>query len=144
MSVKPIPPGYHAVTPYLAVEGAAELIDFLKKVFAAEEKEKILVPGGAIAHAEVTIGDSRIMISDVNGDCGPRLGAFYLYLEDVDATYRRALDAGATSSLEPTDQFWGDRMATVKDRFGNEWQLATRVEEVSEEELQRRMAELFK
>ena len=144
MSVQPIPAGYHTITPYISVPGAAELLEFLKKVFAAEEKEKVLTPGNTIAHAEVVIGDSRLMLCDVMGECGPRTGAFYLYQENVDATYRRALEAGATSTLEPTNQFWGDRMATVKDRFGNEWQLATRVEEVAPEELQRRLAEMFK
>ena len=144
MSTNPIPAGYHTITPYISVTGAAELIDFLKTVFTAEEHEMICSPDGKILHAEVTIGDSRLMLCDVKGDCGPRTGALYLYLPDVDATYRRALEAGASSKLEPTDQFWGDRMATVVDRFGNEWQLATRVEEVTPEELQRRLAELLK
>jgi PhnB protein len=144
MSVKPIPAGYHSVTPYLAVRGAAELLDFLKIVFAAEEMERITAPDGSIGHAEVLVGDSRIMISEVMEKCEPRPASLYLYLEGVDSTYRRALEAGATSTQEPTNQFWGDRQATVKDRFGNEWHLATRVEEVSMEELQRRMAEIFK
>jgi PhnB protein len=144
MNHKPIPAGYHSITPFISVEGAADLIEFLKTVFAAEEDERIVMPDGAIGHAEVVIGDSRLMLCDVKGDCGPRPASLYLYLEDMDSAYRRALEAGATSTLEPTDQFWGDRQATVKDRFGNEWHLATRVEEVAPEELQRRMAELFK
>ncbi len=144
MSPHAIPAGYHSLTPYICVSGAAELINFLKSVFYAEEQEKIAVPNGKILHAEVTIGDSRLMICDPREENCLRNGAFYLYLADVDASYRRALEAGATSTMEPTDMFWGDRMATVKDRFGNEWQLAKRIEEVSPEELQRRLAEMFK
>lgn len=144
MNTNRIPTGYHTITPYISVPGAAELIDFLKTVFAAEERETITAPNGKILHAEVTIGDSRLMICDPKEDTCLRTGACYLYLADVDATYRRALEAGATSTMAPTDMFWGDRMATVKDRFGNEWQLATRVEEVAPEELQCRMAEMIK
>ena len=143
MSNNHIPAGYHTITPYVSVPGALELIDFLKTVFDAEEHEKIAAPNGKILHAEVTIGNSRLMICDPKEDTCLRTGAFYLYLADVDASYRRALEAGATSSMEPTDMFWGDRMATVKDSFGNEWQLATRFEEVAPEELQRRLAEMF-
>ena len=143
MSVKPIPEGYHTVTPYLLVAGAAELIEFLKTAFHACEKERIMTPDGAIGHAEVIIGNSVIMLADPKGECGPMPGAFYLYLEDMDAVYKRALEAGATSTMEPADQFWGDRLAAVKDRFGNIWNLATHVEDVSAEEMQRRMAARF-
>ena len=144
MSVRPISEGYHTVTPYLTVPGAAELIEFLKVAFNAREKERIMGPDGVIGHAEVIIGDSVIMLADPKGgDCGPMPGAFYLYVDAVDAVYNRALEAGATSTMAPADQFWGDRLAAVKDRFGNVWNLATHVEEVSAEELQRRMAARF-
>jgi len=144
MSVKPIPEGYHTVTPFLTIPGAVELIEFLKQVFNAREKERIMMPNGALAHAEVIIGDSVIMLGEpMGGECVPMPGAFYLYLEDMEAAYQRALAAGATSTMEPADQFWGDRLAAVKDRFGNVWNLATHVEDVSAEELKRRMAARF-
>lgn len=144
MSVKPIPEGYHTVTPYLTVTGAAELIEFLKMAFHAREKERIMMPNGSLAHAEVTIGDSIIMLGEpMGGDCVPMPGAFYLYVDDMDSVYRRALEAGATSTMAPADQFWGDRLAAVKDRFGNIWNLATHIEDVSTEEMQRRMAARF-
>ncbi|OQX20350.1 MAG: glyoxalase [Desulfobulbaceae bacterium A2] len=143
MSVQTIPAGYHTVTPYLTIAGAAELIEFLKQAFQAREKERFMRPDGCIGHAEVIIGDSVIMLGEPKGgECGPMPGALYLYVEDVDSMYQRALNAGASSDLAPTDQFWGDRTATVHDRFGNIWHLATRVEEVSHEELQRRLAAL--
>ncbi|OQX19849.1 MAG: glyoxalase [Desulfobulbaceae bacterium A2] len=140
MKVKAIPAGYHTVTPYLTVTGAADLIEFLKQAFTAREKERFTRPDGAIGHAEVIIGDSVIMLGEPKGECGPMGGALYLYVEDVDAVYQSALAAGASSGMAPADQFWGDRTATVNDRFGNIWHLATRVEDVSFEELQRRMA----
>lgn len=143
MSVKTIPEGYHSVTPFLTIPGAAELIDFLKTAFNAREKERISMPDGSLAHAEVWIGDSIIMLGEPMGGCESMPGAFYLYMDDMDAAYKRALEAGATSTMEPSDQFWGDRLAAVKDRFGNIWNLATHVEDVSAEEMQRRMAARF-
>lgn len=144
MSVKPIPEGYHTVTPFLTVRGAVELIEFLKMAFNAREKERIMMPNGSLAHAEVWIGDSIIMLGEPMGeDCVPMPGAFYLYVADMDSVYKRALEAGATSTMAPADQFWGDRLGAVKDRFGNVWNLATHVEDVSADELQRRMAARF-
>jgi PhnB protein len=144
MSVKPIPAGYHTVTPFLTVAGAVELIEFLKQAFDAREKERVMMPNGALAHAEVILGDSIIMLGEpMGGDCVPMPGSFYLYVADMDAAYQRALEAGATSTMAPADMFWGDRLAAVKDRFGNIWNLATHVEDVSAEELQRRMAARF-
>lgn len=140
MQITAIPAGYHTVTPYLTVSGAADLIEFLKQAFAAEEKERIALADGTIAHAEVMMGDSVIMLSDPMGEGKPMGGAFYLYVEEVDAVYQRALAAGATATVAPANQFWGDRTATVHDRFGNIWHLATRVEEVSQEEVERRIA----
>ena len=138
MSVKPIPDGYHAVTPYLVVQGAAKLIDFLKQAFGAQEIERLTRPDGAIGHAEVRIGDSVVMMGEACGEWTPMLGALYLYVNDADATYKRALQAGATSTMEPTDQFYGDRSAGVKDPAGNQWWIATHKEDLSREELMKR------
>jgi len=140
MSVQPIPPCYHTVTPFLSVNGAAKLIDFLKQAFEAVERERVPGPNGSIAHAEVKIGDSILMLGDACDDYGPTTGAFYLYVPNVDEVYKRALAAGGESLMEPTNQFWGDRQAGVKDSFGARWFMATRVEDVSREELEKRMA----
>lgn len=137
---RPIPEGYHSVTPFLVVQGAARLIDFVKQAFDAQELERMSGPGGIIMHAEVKIGDSRIMVSDARGEWKPMPSTLYLYVEDVDASYRRALGAGGTSLREPTDQFYGDRDAGVRDPGGNQWWIATHVEDVSREEMQRRMS----
>jgi PhnB protein len=136
--VKPIPDGYHAVTPILMVDDAAKLIDFLKRAFGAREKERFTDPTGKIAHAEVTIGDSIVQLSDAMGEWKPIQVPLLLYVTDTDITYRRALEAGATSVREPTDAFYGDRTGGVKDVFGNTWWIATHTEDVSHEELQRR------
>jgi PhnB protein len=111
MAVKPIPEGYHTVTPYLTVQGAAKLIKFLKQAFEAQETERITQPNGTIGHAEVRIGDSVVMMTDSAGERKPMPSAMYLYVHDTDATYKRALQAGATSMMEPADQFYGDRGA---------------------------------
>ena len=134
MKTTKIPAGYHAVTSYLTVQGAADLIDF-----AAREKERFTQPDGTIGHAEVAIGDSVIMLGEPKKDCQPMPAAFYLYVDEVDTIYQRALTAGATSAMEPANQFWGDRIATVNDRFGNIWHIATRIEDVSQEEIERRI-----
>jgi len=143
MAVKPIPDGYRTVTPYLAVEGAHRVLDFVKKAFDAEEKVLMPGPGGKVGHAEVLIGDSMVMMGDVSLSPNPRPmpAMIHLYVKDCDATYKRALDAGAASDTEPTNQFYGDRTASVRDAAGNVWYIATHVEEVSPEEMQRRMAE---
>jgi PhnB protein len=139
MAVKPVPDGYHTVTPFLNVKGITKLIDFLKAAFGAEEIMRIPGPGGAVMHAEVSIGDSRLMLGEPM-QTAPSPGSFYLYVDDVDALYKRAIGAGATSQSPPTDQFWGDRMATVSDSFGNTWSIATHKEDPSPEEMARRMA----
>ena len=144
MRVKPIPKGYHTVTPYLVVEDAAGLINFLKKSFDAKEKERMTRPDGGIMHAEVTIGDSRVMMADAMGPYKPTPTTIYLYVKNTDATYKRTLAAGATSAMEPADMFWGDRNAGVKDPFGIQWWIATRKENVSPKELKKRAAEYWK
>ena len=142
MTIKPIPEGFHTVTPYLMVQGASKLIDFLKQAFGAEEILRMARPDGAIMHAEVRIGDSRVMMGEPMGGCQPMFGSLYLYVHDVDAVYKRALQAGATSTSEPADQFYGDRSAGIKDPVGNQWWIATHKEDVPPEEIVRR-AEAF-
>jgi len=140
MAVKPIPEGYRSVTPYLIVQGASKLIDFAKLAFGAEETFRMPGPGGAIMHAEMRIGDSMVMLSDATPENPPMPIMIHLYVEDADRVYKRALAAGASSLREPADQFYGDRSAGVKDAFGNQWWLATHIEDVSPQELQKRAA----
>src|SRR5436309_15419961 len=113
MAVRPIPEGYRSVTPYLAVEGASALLDFVKKAFGAEEIMSMPTPDGKIGHAEVKIGGAMIMLADAStSDTGtPMPGMIHLYVDEVDKTYRKALEAGGTSVREPEDQFYGDRSA---------------------------------
>ncbi len=140
MAVKPIPDGYHTVTPFLNVKGVAKLIDFLKAAFGAEEVMRMPGPGGVVMHAEVSIGNSRLMLGEAIQTVTPSSSYFYLYVNDVDSMYKRAVGAGASSETPPTDQFWGDRMGTVKDSFGNTWSLATHKEDPTPEEMAKRMA----
>ena len=140
MPVKPIPEGYHSVTPYLVVPGAGRLIEFLKEAFKAEEVERMSQPDGTVMHAEVRIGDSIIMMGEASGKFPAMPAAIYLYVPDVDAVYKRALAAGAASTMEPANQFYGDRNAGVKDPSGNLWWIATHVEDVPREEMAKRAA----
>jgi uncharacterized glyoxalase superfamily protein PhnB len=140
MPVKPIPDGYHVVTPYLVVEGAAKLIDFMKQAFGAEERFRMDQPGGKVGHAELQLGDSVIMVGDAGEQNPPMPGMIHLYVEDVDSAYQRAVRAGGISQREPANQFYGDRSAGVKDAFGNQWWLATHVEDISPEEMEKRAA----
>ena len=126
------------MTPYLVVQGVAKLIDFLKQAFDAKEIERMAGPDGSVMHGEVRIGDSVVMMGEAWGESKPIAAALYLYVNDTDVTYRRALQAGATSLREPADQFYGDRSGGVKDPAGNQWWIATRKEDVSPEELARR------
>jgi uncharacterized glyoxalase superfamily protein PhnB len=145
MPVKPIPDGYHTATPYLVVSGVAQVIDFLKRTFDAKEThDRMSRPDGAIMHAEVTIGDSRIMFGEPMGQFQPMPASIYLYVADTDASYQRALRAGATSLMEPADHFYGDRNAGVRDAAGNVWWIATHIEDVAPEELVRRSSQMAK
>ncbi len=135
MTVQPIPEGYPRVTPYLVVEGAADCLTFIRDVFGADERSRMDMPDGKVGHAETAIGDSVVMVADAGGEHPPKTAMLHVYVEDCDATFQRALDAGATAVQEPTDQFYGDRSARVRDRFGNEWSLATHFEDVSDEEM---------
>lgn len=143
MSISPIPPGYHTVTPYLIAERALELLDFLKQAFEAVEKHRMVLPDGRLMHAELKIGDSPVMLGEAGPQWPSMPASLHLYVEDCDAWYRRALAAGAQSLIEPTDQFYGDRMSGVRDPSGNCWWLATRIEDVSAEELKRRQDEII-
>ncbi|HVH15946.1 MAG TPA: VOC family protein [Candidatus Angelobacter sp.] len=136
---KPIPQGYHTATPYLAVQGVPRLMTFLRQAFNAEEREKMMTPDGRVSHAEMKIGDSIIMMGEPTGESRSMPGMIYLYLDDTDAAYKRALQAGATSLREPTNMFYGDRNAAVTDPVGNQWWIATHVEDVPPEEMQRRI-----
>lgn len=144
MPVKPIPDGYPSVIPYLTVDRAADLIEFLKQAFHARESERMMRPDGKIGHAELRIGDSVIMLADATEQWKAMPGALMLYVEDVDATFRRALGAGAVSVMEPADMFWGDRHGSVRDAFGNLWSIATHVEDVPPAEMKKRADAFFK
>jgi PhnB protein len=129
--VKPIPDGYRTVTPYLVVRDVPRLIEFVQQAFGATEVMRHLRPDGSVMHAEVQIGDSRVMMGEAPPSSPPMPGCIHLYVVDADALYHLALQAGATSLREPTDQFYGDRMAGVQDPLGNQWWIATHVEDVS-------------
>jgi uncharacterized glyoxalase superfamily protein PhnB len=147
IQVKPIPAGFHTITPMLTVREVDKAIDFYKRALGADERMRILGPGGkGIMHAEIKIGDSTIMLGEeqpAKGCHGPQsLGgtpvALYLYVEDVDRAFNRAASAGATVTMPVADMFWGDRCGQLTDPFGHKWCLATHKEEVTQEELQNR------
>lgn len=141
MAIPPVPPGYHTVTPYYTVEGASAFLDFLQAAFGAEVMHRHDRPDGSVANAELRIGTSMVMASDARDPWKPMPMSTYLYVEDADAVYRAAVAAGATSVYEPADMFYGDRNGGVRDAWGNLWWIGTRIEEVSDEELARRMKE---
>jgi PhnB protein len=146
MAAKPIPEGYHTVTPYLIVRGAARAIDFYQQAFGATELMRFADPGGRVGHAEIKVGDSVIMLADEFPEMGIRspqsIGGspviLALYVEDVDASFARAVAAGATVLRPVKDQFYGDRSGTLTDPFGQVWTLATHKEDVPPEEVRRR------
>lgn len=145
--VKAIPDGYHSATPYLIIDGAARALDFYKRAFDAKELMRIPAPNDRIGHAEIRIGNSVIMLADEHPEMDARSPAHYggspvsilLYLEDVDKQFQQAIAAGATEIRPVADQFYGDRSGTLTDPFGHWWTVATHIEDVSEEEMQRRM-----
>ena len=146
MPPKPIPEGYHTVTPFLAVDGAAQAIEFYKRAFGARERARMPAPDGKIAHAELEIGDSVIMLADPfphsdhrpPKELGGTSAGVFLYVEDVDAVVQQALDAGATLTMPVDDMFWGDRFGAVTDPFGHAWQIATHKEDLTPEEVAER------
>jgi uncharacterized glyoxalase superfamily protein PhnB len=149
--VAPIPAGYHSVTPHLVCRGAAKAIEFYKKAFGAKERLRMAAPDGSVAHAEITIGNSTVML----GDEQPQFGAsapetvggtpvhIFIYTEDVDKLYAKAVAAGAKGDQPPTDMFWGDRYAKLSDPFGHKWSMATHIEDVSPKEMDKRTAAAF-
>jgi len=141
MTTNHIPTGMTSVTPYLIVEGASELIEFLKEGFDAGELSRHEAPGRGVMHSTIIIAGSVIEISDSSEEISKRTGTIHLYVEDVDAIYRRAVEHGARSLYEPTDQFYGDREAGVEDPFGNYWFVSTHVRDVPPEELNQAMQE---
>lgn len=149
MGTKPIPEGYNTVTPYLAVDDAAEAIDYYEKAFGAKERGRMEAPGGKIGHAELEIGDSLVMLSDAlpqfstksPNELGGTSVSMFLYVEDVDAVVKQAVDAGATVTMDVADQFWGDRFGVVQDPYGHLWSIATHVEDVPPEEMAERAKE---
>ena len=146
MAVQPVPDGYHTVSPYLAVEDAAAAIDYYKKAFGATERVRMEAPDGKIGHAELEIGDSIVMLADPfpqantkpPHELGGTSAGVFLYVEDVDAVVKRAVDAGASVTMEVADQFWGDRFGTVTDPFGHVWSVATHIEDVPPAEMAER------
>lgn len=139
MAVRPVPEGYHTVVPYVIASDADKLLSFLKAAFGAQEHHISRDQHGTIWHGDVIIGDSHLMLSQGNNQYKPMPATIYLYVPDTDALYRAALAAGATSIMEPADQFYGDRNAGVKDEFGNMWWIGTHVEDVPPDELERRV-----
>jgi len=146
MTTQPIPEGYHTLTTYLTIENAAEAIDYYKDVFGAKERIRMEAPDGKIGHAELEIGDSLLMLSDAFPGAtsrpptelgGTTAGAF-MYVEDVDGVVKRAVESGATITMDIADQFWGDRFGTITDPFGHSWSIATHVEDVPPEEMAER------
>jgi PhnB protein len=151
MAVKPIPEGYTTPVPYLTVDDAEAAIAYYTKAFGAKERGRMASPDGKIAHAELEIGQSLIMLSDpfpgfatrTPKELGGSSVSIFLYAEDVDAVVKRAVDAGATVTTEVSDQFWGDRFGTITDPFGHVWGIATHVEDVPPEEIEDRAKAAF-
>ena len=139
--VNPVPDGYHTVTAYIFVRHIAKLLDYLEKAFDAKVLERQDGPDGSVLFATASIGDSRIMFSEARGDWKPMPCGIFLYVSDTDDLYARAMLSGGVSLMEPADQFHGDRMAGVQDPSGNYWWIATRIEDVPPEEVERRMRE---
>lgn len=151
-NARPIPEGCSSVTPYLVVKGAAAALDYYTKAFGARELFRMPGPDGRILHAELQIGDSRVMLSDEMPEMGgtsPKTlkgtsVSLYLYVENVDAVFKSAIAAGATAKMPVSDMFWGDRWGLLIDPFGHEWQVATHIEDLTPEEMGRRAAEAMK
>ena len=143
-STQPIPPGFHTITPSLTIRNAAQAIEFYKKALGAEERMRMAGPDGRITHAELQIGDSIIFVNDENPAWGCKspqtLGGasagFYLYVEEVDKAFQRAVDAGGKATMPVTDMFWGDRMGNFSDPFGYTWTLSTHTQDLTEEEME--------
>ncbi len=143
MKTNPVPADCHAITPYLSVSDAAKLIAFLKRAFDGVERGVIRRPDGTVMHAQVVVGDSLLMIGEPQGQWKPQPAVLYHYVADADAIYKRALAAGATSVMEPTNMFYGDRSCCVQDSAQNSWWIATRIENPTFDEIQKRAVAFF-
>lgn len=135
--VKPVPEGYHTLTPFLNLKGADKAIEFFKRAFGATERGRMAGPDGAIMHAEIQIGDSIVMLSEA-AMRPPMPASLFIYVPDADAAFARAVAAGAAVVMPLADQFWGDRFGTVSDAYGNTWSIATHIEDVPPEEMGKR------
>jgi PhnB protein len=143
-SVQAVPEGFRTLTPYLVIDNASGFIDFVKKAFGAKETFMHKMDDGKIMNANLVIGDSNLMISDtMEGMDGAHTAMLYLYLENVDQVFKKAVDAHATILREPRDEFYGDRAAAVKDEWGNTWWMATHIEDVEKDELERRSKQML-
>jgi PhnB protein len=143
--VRPVPEGYHTITPYLVVDGAEKIIRFVKEAFGAQPVfEPMMRPDGKVMHAEFKIGDSVVMLADTSERAQATSDMLYLYVPNVDAVYQKAIKAGGKSLMEPMDQFYGDRSGSIMDPAGNRWFIATHVENVSPADLKKRAAEFMK
>ncbi len=150
---RPIPEGYHAITPHLVVKGASEAIEYYKRAFGAEEICRMPMPGPdgqmKVGHAELQVGDSRLFLADefpergVTGPNGSSPVTIHLYVTDADAVFGQAVEAGATAIMPPADMFWGDRYGKLVDPFGHHWAIATHQEDPTPEQMQERMAAMF-
>ena len=143
MTVQPIPEGYHTITSYLVVKDAHKLVDFLKKAFDATDVHEMCMKDGMIMHAELQIGDSKLMLAEARDEVPVATATLYLYVKDADHVYHKALKAGGVSIMEPADQFYGDRNAGVRDFAGNSWWIGTHIEDVPHDEIMKR-AEKYK
>ena len=151
MATKPSPDGYHSVTPYIALKNAGDAIEFYKKAFGAKELFRMASPDGSIGHAEIKIGDSIIMLAEEDPGMkffspetiGGSPGLLMIYTDNVDETFKRAIENGATETRPVKDQFYGDRSGSLKDPFGHKWTIATHVEDVPEDEMKRRLEKVM-
>jgi PhnB protein len=151
MPAKPIPEGLSTLTPYLAVDDAAKAIEYYKRALGAKERTRLLGPDGKVGHAELEIGDARFMLSDPfpqsstkpPKELGGTSASVFMYVEDVDAVVEKAVDEGATVTMEVADQFWGDRFGTITDPFGHVWSIATHIEDLTPEEIEERGKAIF-
>jgi PhnB protein len=145
MSTETPPRGYHSITPAIVVRDAAQAIDFYRRAFGAEEVSRMAGPGGSIMHAEIRIGDSMVMLGEENEQWGTKSplstngnpGSLHVYVADADTAFQRAVDEGASVVYPLEDAFWGDRYGKVRDPFGHEWGIATRVREMTDDEMQK-------
>jgi PhnB protein len=138
MNPNPIPDGYHSITPYLKLPNAGRLVEFLKKAFDGVEIARLTKPDGSVLHAEMLIGDLRVMVHELPLPGKPKPSTLYLYVADIDATYKQAIEAGAVSVFEPANMYYGARTACITDVSGNEWWIATRIETLTLDQVQER------